>query len=169
MSYEKNRKSLGKYCTVLALVALLSACGGGGSSTSPTTPTTPNTPNTPNTPTTPTTTSSVSFSISIQPIFTAHCVSCHSSSGTAGGILRLDVGTYTNLVNRPSVVDAINGVSPAGILVVPSKSAESRLYNRISAIGLPAGELQMPLGGPFLSTDDQNLIKTWIDEGAKNN
>jgi hypothetical protein len=81
----------------------------------------------------------------------------------------LDSGAYTDLVGRPSAVDATNLISPVGTLVIPGNSAGSRLYQRISGIGLPFPELQMPLGGPFLSANDQNLIKSWIDEGAKNN
>ena len=147
------KKTMLKCCTGLALVTLLSACGSNDNGTpAPITP--------PIIPPAPISTG-VSFAAKIQPIFNTHCNSCHTRTGIAS-ILVLDSGTYTNLVNRPSVAGT-------GTLVIPGDSANSVLYERISKNGLLPTQLQMPLGGPFLSADDQNLIKTWIDEGAKNN
>ncbi|HXE97120.1 MAG TPA: hypothetical protein VN642_11975 [Dongiaceae bacterium] len=140
-------------CTGLVLTALLSACGGSSDST-------------PTTPTTTTTTTPVSFSAKIQPIFNARCLGCHTTTGAAS-ILVLNSGAYNNLVNRPTA--AASTPTPQGILVKPGDSANSILYQRVSGIGLPSVQERMPLGGPFLSAEDQNLIKTWIDEGAKNN
>lgn len=154
MNPVKLRKFFMKCSMSMVVATLLSACGGGGSENSTPTPT-------------PATT--VSFAAQIQPIFTGHCISCHTKSGAAGNVLWLDIGTYNNLVNRPSVVTDINGNLVAGTLVIPGNSVDSFLYKRVSGIGLPAVLERMPLGGPFLSASDQLLIKTWIDEGAKNN
>src|SRR6185369_12148019 len=104
-----------------------------------------------------------SFATQIQPIFNANCIKCHTLSGAAS-LLILDIGAYTDLVGRPAVTSGSTGT-----LVIPGDSANSVLYERISKNGLPANQLQMPLGGPFLSAADQTLIKTWIDQGAKNN
>lgn len=157
------RRTLLKCCTGLALVTLLAACGSDSS-----TPAAVNTPAPPAPPAPPQTVplTNVSFSTTIQPIFNSHCIGCHSIGGTAGDILVLNTGTYNNLVNRPS--DAA-GPNPTGILVIPGNSASSILFQRVSKQGLPIDLLQMPLGGPFLSADDQTRIKNWIDEGAKNN
>ena len=152
MNGRELKKTVAICCTGLAFTALLSACGGSSSSDS--------------TPTTTTTTAPVSFSAKIQPIFNARCISCHSTTGAAS-ILVLNSGAYNNLVNRPTA--AASTPTPQGILVKPGDSANSILYERVSGVGLPNVQLQMPLGGPFLSAEDQGLIKTWIDEGAKNN
>ncbi len=155
----KLRRAFMKCCISLALATVLSACGSSDSGT-----TTPP-------PTTPPPTTTVSFAAQIQPIFTGHCVVCHTSSGSAGNVLRLDIGTYNNLVNRPSVVTDLNGKLLVGTLVIPGNSADSLLYQRVSGIGLLSFLERMPLGalGGFLSASDQLLIKTWIDQGAKNN
>jgi hypothetical protein len=155
MNSRDLNKTVAKLCMGLALTALLSACGGNGS-TSDSTPAPVST--------TPT---NVSFSAKIQPIFNDHCLGCHTSTGAASDILRLNTGAYINLVNRPTA--ASNTPTPQGILVKPGDSANSILYQRVSGIGLPDVQLRMPLGGPFLSADEQTLIKVWIDEGAKNN
>lgn len=126
----------------LLLFASLYGCGGGGDST-PTGPT-----------------ANVSFSSSIQPIFTSFCISCHPTNGQASFLPLTSNVSYINLVNKTSTQ------SGGGTLVIPGNSADSILYKRVS--GNSVGD-QMPKGGPFLSTTDQNLIKTWIDEGAKDN
>ncbi len=127
----------------LVLSACLYGCGGGGGDSTPTGPT-----------------SNVSFSSSIQPIFTSFCTSCHQAGG-ASSFLPLTTGvSYINLVNKTSTQ------SGGGTLVIPGNSADSILYKRVS--GSSVG-LQMPRLSTPLSTTDQNLIKTWIDEGAKDN
>jgi CHRD domain-containing protein len=50
---------------------------------------------------------------------------------------------------------------------VPFDSSDSVLYRRITGIGFSDTQ-RMPLGGPFLNTHDENLIKAWIDMGAEN-
>jgi len=150
MSPIELRKAIVKCCSGLVLATMMSACGSDGGGTA-----TPSTP-------TPTPTA-VSFATNVQPIFNARCISCHTRTGVAN-FLVLDIGAFNNLVNRPTATSGNTGT-----LVIPGDSSNSVLYERISKNGLPANLLQMPLGGPFLSTDDQNLIKTWIDQGAKNN
>ncbi|MBI4691010.1 MAG: hypothetical protein HY754_12225 [Nitrospirae bacterium] len=110
--------------------------------------------------------SAVSFSAGVQPVFNNNCISCHVSGGFAGFLILTSGVSYNNLVNQPS---ARTGNPPSGTRVVPYDSANSVLYQRISGIGLPAGESTMPLGGALLSDSDQSLIKTWIDQGASNN
>ncbi|SRR4030067_647444 len=127
----------------LLLLACLYGCGGGGGNSAPTGPT-----------------SNVSLASSIQPIFTSYCVSCHQTDGQSSFLPLTSGVSYGNLVDKPSTY------SPGGTLVIPSNSASSVLYKRISG---PSAGAQMPKLLTPLSTTDQNLIKTWIDEGAKNN
>lgn len=128
---------------IFLIIALsMLGCGGGGGDT-PTSPT--QTP------------ANVSFSASIQPIFNSSCTTnCHSSGGTASFLL-LSRG---NLVDQPSTR------SGGGTLVIPGNSSNSILYKRIS--GTSVGT-QMPQLSTPLSQNEQQLIKVWIDEGAKDN
>lgn len=127
---------------LILLLACLYGCSGGGGGSTPTGPT-----------------SNVSFASSIQPIFTSFCISCHTPGGTASFLL-LTSGSYSNLVNKPSTFTS------GGTLVVSGNSADSVLYKRVSGSSVGA---RMPKGLAPLSSSDQDLIKTWIDEGAKDN
>jgi mono/diheme cytochrome c family protein len=92
----------------------------------------------------------VSFSTQIQPILTANCVLCHAPGGQ-GAFMNLTEGNaYASLVPQR---------------VTPGNSAGSLIYQRITGALQP----QMPLNRTPLSDADQNLIKTWIDQGAPNN
>ncbi|MBS1790376.1 MAG: PSD1 domain-containing protein [Acidobacteria bacterium] len=92
----------------------------------------------------------VDFVRDIQPIFRAHCQTCHGEQ-TAKGQLRLD--------NKASAMKG--GIS--GAVILPGNSRESRLLHRVRGEG---GEKRMPLGGEALSTAQIELLARWIDEGA---
>jgi mono/diheme cytochrome c family protein len=87
----------------------------------------------------------VDFVRDIQPIFQKSCLMCHGALTQMAG-LRLDA--------KQTVLARV---------VVPWKSAESRLYQRVAGIGDVA---RMPMGGR-LADDQIALIKKWIDEGAE--
>lgn len=99
----------------------------------------------------------------LQPIFNKSCAfaNCHDASAAAG----LDLSTgkaYANLVNVASTND------PAKVRVIPNEADSSYLYLKI--VGDPGdGTLRMPIGGNPLSANEIQLIKNWIDAGAKNN
>lgn len=107
----------------------------------------------------------VSFAAEIQlPIFSEICTKCHFTGNLSGLPDFSDGASYQNLVNQDATL-----TDGGGKRVIPGDAANSILYQRISAIGLPATEARMPLGGPFLSESAENKIKIWINEGALNN
>jgi hypothetical protein len=129
-----------------------SACGGGGYS-SPTTPTPNPTPLEPN------------FTSIRTQVLQPRCVSaCHTSQGRVPeGGLNLDAAVaYTSLVNVPSVG------RPALLRVAPGNSDQSYMIHKLEGRAGIDGE-RMPLGGPFLSTAQIQVIRQWIDAGAQNN
>lgn len=93
---------------------------------------------------------SVDFARDIQPIFRQHCIGCHGPVQQMRG-LRLD---------RRS---AAMRVGSSGTNIAPGASEGSRLYLRL--IGNQFGA-QMPPGG-HLTAEEINLIKVWIDHGAR--
>jgi len=112
-----------------------------GCGESPTTPTSPGTGS-----------GEISFQQQVKPVFGKYgCPTCHG--GTAG----LTVATVPLLLQG-----GIHG--PA---VVPGSPDSSLLVQKISS-NPPFGE-RMPRGGPYLSDEDAQVIKTWIAQGAKNN
>lgn len=90
----------------------------------------------------------VSFANEIQPIFNEFCVACHPT------VAAPDL-TEGNSFNAITITDPN--------LVIPNDADGSELYQRLIGIG----DLMPPSGS--LSDADINLVKSWIEQGAKNN
>jgi Protein of unknown function (DUF1553)/Protein of unknown function (DUF1549)/Planctomycete cytochrome C len=89
------------------------------------------------------------FASNVRPILAARCYSCHGPTVQQDG-LRLD-----------SLAGILTGAE-SGKVVVPGKSASSRLMRRLLAQERP----MMPYGGPPLSAAEIASIREWIDLGA---
>ena len=95
----------------------------------------------------------VDFARDIQPIFAKHCQQCHGVEKQKGG-LRLDLRQ-----------GALEG-GDSGAVIVPGKSAESRLLHLVAKLD---GETQMPPAGENrqpLTRDQIAQLRAWIDAGA---
>src|SRR6476659_837389 len=84
-----------------------------------------------------------SFAKDVAPIFAANCAGCHSASTKMG---KLNLESFEDMKR----------------VVVPGKSAESRLFLLITGKAQPS----MPLGGKLLAEGEIDIIKRWIDTGA---
>jgi len=84
-----------------------------------------------------------SFSKDIAPVLSANCIGCHSASAKMG---KLNLESFEDIKR----------------VIVPGKSADSRLYLLISGKAQPS----MPLGGKPLAEGEIDLIRRWIDAGA---
>lgn len=92
---------------------------------------------------------SVSFAAQIQPIFTTdHCFSCHV------------------LWRAPDLVNVPAGIWAPAVYIKPFDLAGSVLYGKVTGT---AYGTRMPELYPALTPTKQNLIKTWILEGAHDN
>jgi hypothetical protein len=97
-------------------------------------------------------TGTVSFQSQIKPIFLRYgCTSCHGGSGG------LFVETVAKLLQG-----GVNG--PA---VVSGKADASIIIKKLSTTP-PFGE-RMPQGGPYLPDSTLQVIKDWINQGARDN
>src|SRR5262245_48287345 len=92
----------------------------------------------------------IDFYRDIKPIFAARCTHCHGEKKAASQ-LRLDD-------KRAALKGGLSGA-----VIVPGRSRESRLLQRILGEG---GEQRMPLGDEPLGSEQIKLIQRWIDEGA---
>ena len=95
-------------------------------------------------------TQTIEFTRDIQPIFTAHCVSCHGAKKAAGQ-LRLD--------HKAAAMKG--GIS--GVVIVPGNSNGSILLTRVTGSD---GQAKMPLGGDPLKPEQIELLRQWIAQGA---
>jgi len=85
----------------------------------------------------------------VSAIFAARCYGCHAAAVKMGS---LNLQTW----------DGFQEGGTHGKIVVPGKSAESRLYLLIAAKEMPA----MPMDGSKLSPEQIETIRAWIDAGA---
>jgi mono/diheme cytochrome c family protein len=90
------------------------------------------------------------FASEVRPILAGRCYPCHSSELQQNG-LRLD-----------SLAAILKG-SANGSVVISGDSEKSPLVRRILGLDRP----QMPYGGPPLPAADVELIRKWIDQGAR--
>ena len=94
---------------------------------------------------------SLSYTGHIQPIFNTYCgiIDCHDSYTREGN---LSLGSYFDVTARPGII--VKGNANSSILV-----------QRIEGSIQP----QMPPNREPLSPNKIKAIRTWINEGAKNN
>jgi hypothetical protein len=92
----------------------------------------------------------LTFSANILPILQQYgCSGCHGGSGG------LFVGSVSQLIH--------GGLH--GAAIVPGNGAGSNIIKKLSP-NPPFGD-RMPQGGPYLPDSTIQVIKTWIDQGAK--
>ena len=88
----------------------------------------------------------LSFEKEILPVLEARCAKCHAGSEPQAG---LDIRSLAALLKGGASGPAIHKGSPQS----------SPLYIRVKAG-------QMPMGGPRLPAEEQDLLKRWIEQGA---
>ncbi|CAN5349479.1 PSD1 and planctomycete cytochrome C domain-containing protein [soil metagenome] len=91
------------------------------------------------------------FVTRVQPILQQRCVECHGLDKQRGG-LRLDSAA------------AIEKGGASGVVFVAGKSGESLVIRHVTAAG---DSIRMPPKGEPLSAAQIEVLKKWIDEGAK--
>ncbi len=115
----------------------------------------------------------VSFRQDVHPILQKHCLTCHSAGGEGYAASGFSVETYKSVIQGTKF----------GRVIVPGSSISSTLVILIEhkadpSINMPRPTLQplleheKYLGGwkvPTLPPEEIKLIRTWIDQGAKDN
>lgn len=92
------------------------------------------------------------------------CINCHTDVGRtpAGGLVLLDGRAYQALVGQPSRVKA------GAVFVVPGDPDASYLIHKLEGAADIVGT-RMPRGtGPYLTSGQMQIIRRWIELGAKN-
>src|SRR5262245_12437398 len=92
----------------------------------------------------------IDFEHEVRPILAERCFSCHGPDKQKAH-LRLDR-------RRDAFKDSDNG-----IVIVPGKASESRLFQLVSGAD---PEVVMPPKGDKLSEDQVGILKAWIEAGA---
>ena len=95
----------------------------------------------------------------------AACTSCHNAQGArfAGNLNLADGSAYGQLVNVASSGKA------GAIRVIPGDAENSYLLHKIEGRPGIVGQRMPRTAGPFLTSGQILIIKTWIERGAQNN
>jgi hypothetical protein len=94
----------------------------------------------------------VDYSTEIKPILNKHCITCHGGVKKSGG--------FSLLFEEEAFAPTESG-HPA---IVPGSSSSSELIKRLTHSD---PELRMPYQRAQLSEEEIDLLKKWIDQGAK--
>lgn len=98
----------------------------------------------------------ISYRTQVEPILQEHCKECHSRNGEGYKKSGFSVDNYEDVMKGTKF----------GAVVVPGSAITSTLYLLVAGKADPS--IRMPHDKKPLSEYDTKLIKTWIDEGAKN-
>jgi hypothetical protein len=95
----------------------------------------------------------------------AACTGCHNAQNArfAANLNLADGSAYGQLVNARSTNKA------GAVRVIPGDAENSYLIHKIEGRAGIAGERMPRTTGPFLTTGQILIIKTWIERGAQNN
>ena len=100
----------------------------------------------------------VGFKADIHPILHDYCLSCHQPGGKGYEASGLDMTTYKSLMKGTKF----------GSVIKPGDSFTSVLIQLVE--GRAHASIKMPLGmDGGLSKKNINLLKKWVDQGAKDN
>lgn len=97
-----------------------------------------------------------SYERDIEPIIQWRCITCHSAGGEGARKSGLDLSSYEALMA---------GTREGGELIVPGSPETSSFMVMVTR----KDHLRMPFGAPPLADDEIRVLRTWIEQGAKNN
>ncbi len=99
----------------------------------------------------------VSFQEDVMPILQAKCLDCHSPDGKGAVKSGLQMNTYENLMKGTKY----------GPVIEPGNSLNS-VFNQVVE-GRVDKSISMPHEGIPLSEKSIEILKIWVEQGAKNN
>ena len=95
----------------------------------------------------------------VQQVFSDNCTRCHKGAAAPQG-MSLERG-----VSYDQIVNVASNQQPDLLRIDPNNPDDSYLLRKV--LGTPGiSGAQMPLGGPFLNSDDIQIITDWIAAGA---
>lgn len=99
----------------------------------------------------------VSYRLDVEPILQSRCVSCHQQDGDGLKASGLDLSSYEGLMKG----------TKHGPIIVPGDPLVSNLNVLIE--GRASASLRMPHNQRPLLRAQQDIIRDWVKQGAKNN
>jgi len=99
----------------------------------------------------------ISFTADVQPILKQYCVECHTESGQGYEKSGLLLTSYESLMKGTKF----------GAIIKPGDSLTSVMIMLVEGRADPS--IKMPHGRTSLPQEKTNVLKKWVEQGAKNN
>jgi hypothetical protein len=99
----------------------------------------------------------ISYAADVQPVIKQYCLDCHSEGGDGYQKSGLLMGSYDSLMKGTRF----------GSIVKPGDSLSSVLIMLVEGRADPS--ISMPHGKDPLPREKIDLLKQWVEQGAKNN
>lgn len=99
----------------------------------------------------------VSFKADVQPILAKHCLECHAPGGAGAEKSGLLMSSYDDLMKGTRF----------GAIIKPGDALTSALIMLVEGRADPS--IRMPHQKEPLSKDQIALLRSWVEQGAKNN
>ena len=99
----------------------------------------------------------ISFSADVQPILQKYCLDCHVPGGAGYLASGFDMSSYETFMKGGKF----------GAFVIPGDPFASNLMVLVEGRAHPS--IRMPHGREKLADREIEVLKTWVQEGAKNN
>jgi hypothetical protein len=99
----------------------------------------------------------VSFSADVQPILKQYCLECHVPGGAGYLASGYDMSSYETFMKGGKF----------GAFVIPGDPLDSNLIILVEGRAHPT--IRMPHGREKLSESEIEVLKAWVQQGAKNN
>lgn len=99
----------------------------------------------------------ISYRADVQPILKQYCVECHDAGGQGTEKSGLALATYDSLMQGTRF----------GSIVKPGDSLSSVLIMLVEGRADPS--IKMPHGKASIPQDKIDMLKKWVEQGAKNN
>ena len=148
--------------TLVLLVLLLSACGG-SESTGPSID--PSLPPEDTRPPDPVGNATVSFSGDVMPLMVQK--GCAFSGCHGRPAIKADLDLTSNEIAYNRLVNVAAHNEPLSVVVIPGNAEDSYLIKKLE--GRHVVGFRMPWKADTLATSEIAILRTWIDEGARNN
>lgn len=98
-----------------------------------------------------------SFSADVEPILKQYCLECHVPGGPGYGASGFDMSSYETVMKGGKY----------GAFVIPGDPFTSTLNMLVEGRAHPS--IRMPHGREKLSDREIEILRVWVQEGAKNN
>ena len=99
----------------------------------------------------------ISFKAEVQPILKQYCLECHSVGGTGYDKSGLLMSNYESLMKGTRF----------GAIIKPGDSLTSVLIMLVEGRADPS--IKMPHGRAPLTKEKISVLRTWVEQGARNN